>query len=199
MEDEQVGTGGDHAATRGVKAKRELAALFGRCVSLLVDHAESSGLSETTTSDSRSYLELEQELGIYIQCLVDLTCLEYPAPDPQVLEPYVAHRELSSCIGVLVQPWCRRIFDVFLSVDVTLAERLGTLNWNRFEELRKWASELDPDDDPQGHLTSTLASTDSSHTFSTGIGNTTDTGLTVPDSSGEIETGFEFGLPKGTR
>lgn len=168
---------------------------------MLVDHAESSGFSDVSGSDREDWLELEEELDIYIQCLVDLTpCLEHPTPDPQHLEPYVAPRELSGSVGPLVQLWCRRIFDMFPSVDITLAERLGILNWGRFEKLRKWASELPagPGDDlhdTEDHFTSTLASTGIGHTLSTDIDNTADTAFTEP----EIEIGFEFGLPKRTR
>ncbi|KAK4207931.1 GTP-binding protein [Rhypophila decipiens] len=87
---------------------------------------------------------------------------------------------------------------MFPEVDITLAERLGILNWNRFEELLKWAAEPSRENLPQdteSHLTSTVTSTRVGHTLSTGNDNTTDTGLTEPSVA---QSGLQFGLAKGT-
>jgi hypothetical protein len=43
--------------------------------------------------------------------------------------------EMSSDIRSLAQPCCRRIFDLFPVIDAILGERLGVLNWNRFNML----------------------------------------------------------------
>ncbi|KAK5659986.1 hypothetical protein OQA88_13452 [Cercophora sp. LCS_1] len=165
-------------------------------------------------SNSQVQQELAEELDLDVECLTDLTpCLEFPAPDPQVFEPYVAPTDTPSGmhVGVRIQPWCLRIIDMFPIVDMTLAERLGIMNWNRFEKLRRWASEPDPaDTHPQeveeGRLTSTLASTAISQGLSTGIQDTNNTEVTEPDippeptgGGSDTDTGFGFGLLRGMR
>ncbi|ETS74067.1 hypothetical protein PFICI_13933 [Pestalotiopsis fici W106-1] len=142
--------------------------------------------------------ELILEIRIFTQCLIDLTpCLEYPAPDPPIIEEEERlHREVGGEIQSVALPWCRRIFDMFPAIDTTLGEHLGILNWKRFDRCRSWAADpaskvivggipkYGPSEtiDHETAPTTTMEGTTTGHPTSTNTGTNLDTEITAPDN-----------------
>lgn len=84
------------------------------------------------------------------RCLMDLSAsLDRPAPDTDVFEkgaPVPAPFQVSGPAEI----WTRKVLDTYQDINVTLAERLGEANWERYQRISKKLEivvALDSDDD----------------------------------------------------
>ena len=69
------------------------------------------------------------------QCLIDIAAsLDRPAPDAELRETKALVTALFQASS-LAEIWTRKILDTYLDIDLTLAERLGKANWQRYQRL----------------------------------------------------------------
>ena len=179
---------------------------------------EDLGSSSGSDSDSGASIngEFLQDIILALRsrnnCLVDLTgSLDRPAPDPELAEP-----EISKNIDVVVstpgEMWTRRILDMFPSIDLKLASRLGEANWQRYQKVAERLGEAEPfeeaeedvdslnnesEDDEVGELPDftkdTKSSADPSSIFSSVGRKPSTTGTSISDQA------FDYAFPLARR
>ncbi|KAF6234254.1 hypothetical protein HO173_007675 [Letharia columbiana] len=93
------------------------------------------------TSINRSLGDLLEEIIADLrsrnQCLTDLSgLLDGPAADAD-LDERRATPIVSFKISGTAEVWTRKAIDSFPKIDVTLAERLGEANWQRYQRVSK--------------------------------------------------------------
>lgn len=106
------------------------------------------------TSINRSLGDLLEEIIADLrsrnQCLTDLSgLLDGPAADADINErratPIVSFK-----ISGTAEVWTRKAIDSFPQIDVTLAERLGEANWQRYQRVSKKLNGTDYSEDQSG-------------------------------------------------
>lgn len=106
------------------------------------------------TSINRSLGDLLEEIIADLrsrnQCLTDLSgLLDGPAADAD-LDERRATPIVSFKISGTAEVWTRKAIDSFPKIDVTLAERLGEANWQRYQRVSKKLNGTDYSEDQSG-------------------------------------------------
>ncbi|KAK4691720.1 hypothetical protein P7C71_g5341, partial [Lecanoromycetidae sp. Uapishka_2] len=116
-----------------------------------LDDASGSGSESDSGSDvseAGSLLEdIISDLRSRNQCLFDLSgSLERPAADADLEE--IRHTDISNFkVSGPAEVWTRKIVDNYPEIDVTLAERLGEANWQRYQRVSKKLDDAEPFED----------------------------------------------------
>ena len=113
-----------------------------------LDDAVSSGSegdSGSDVSDQSNLLpNIIYSLRARIQCLIDLTgSLERPAVDADFENVETAQLAALEVTGP-AEIWTRKIVDTFPKIDMSLAQRLGEANWQRYRRVSEKLEQAEP-------------------------------------------------------
>lgn len=110
-----------------------------------LDEANSSDsdIDSETNDDEDLLVEIISQLRARNRCLIDLSAtLDRPAADAGFAEleksgPSSLNHRSSINISGPAESWTRKVLDNFPGINITLAERLGEANWQRYQRVTK--------------------------------------------------------------
>ena len=176
---------------------------------------ESASSDSDTDSEKGDFRDLLQDIIEHLrsrnQCLIDLSAsLDRPAADADFAESKPI-KPTSFKISGPAEIWTRKVVDSFPNIAVTLAERLGEANWQRYQRVSKKLEAMVPldtnseedevsDEDELADLPdftkTTKSSREQSSVFSSQAPQSSGIGTTATSVS---QTGFENRFPRPRR
>ena len=193
----------------------ELRSLIEVILESLDEATSSDSDTDSETNDNEELLvEIISQLRARNRCLIDLSAtLDRPAADADFAEleksrPSSLNHPSSFNISGPAESWTRKVLDTFPSINITLAERLGEANWQRYQRVTKKLEAmvpLDSDSDSTEYsendevpellgLTETnISSRDQSSVFSSQAPKSSGIGTTAPSMS---QPNFENTFPR---
>ena len=190
----------------------ELRTLIEIILESLDESASSDSDTDSEKGDLRGLLQdIIEDLRSRNQCLIDLSAsLDRPAADADFAEPKPIE-PTSFKISGPAEIWTRKVVDSFPDITITLAERLGEANWQRYQRVSRKLEAMVPldsssegdelsDEDELADLPDFTETTKSSREqgsiFSSQAPQSSGVGTTATSVS---QTGFENRFPRSRR
>ena len=185
-------------------------------IEIILENLDESASSDSDTDSEKGDLrdllqDIIEDLRSRNQCLIDLSAsLDRPAADADFTEPKPIE-PTSFKISGPAEIWTRKVVDSFPNIAITLAERLGEANWQRYQRVSRKLEAMVPldsssedddlsDEDELADLPDFTETTKSSREqgsiFSSQAPQSSGVGTTVTSVS---QTSFENRFPRSRR